>query len=399
MTIKTFKDKTLLVISPWFPDEHNTKIVGIFVKDQVAALGKYFKEIIVMSPRPHGIDRDLKNYSWGNIRVYYPRFFHIPVSYFRKRYPDNSAKAILKIIHREKIKVDLIHSHFTSAGIIGLRLKSVLNIPMVITVHENPEWFLREYHSGNETVYSAWKNANALIRVNKKDFELLKNFNNNVFYVPNGFDSSLFREVDKIIARKQLGIPIGKKIILNVANLVPIKGHEYLISAMERVVKARDDILLIIIGNGPLRHKLEKQIKILNLEHHVKLVGAKPHQEIPLWMNAADTFVLSSLKESFGVVVIEALAVGTPVVATVNGGSEQIITSKDYGLLAEPANAEDLAEKILIALEKEWDREKIRQYAKQFTWDNVAKKILEIYSCVIMEKEGKLCTPETIPML
>ena len=72
-----------------------------------------------------------------------------------------------------------------------------------------------------------------------------------------------------------------------------------------------------------------------------------------------------------------------PVVATRNGGSEEIITSEDYGLLCEPANPDDLAEKILIALEREWDREKIRKYAEQFTWDNIAKKVVEVYEKVL----------------
>lgn len=386
MVTKTFKNKNLLVISPWFPDKQDTKIAGIFVKDQVTALSKYFNEIIVMSPRPYGIDRKLRNYSYDNIQVYYPRFPHLPISYFRKRYLDNSAKAISKLIDRKGIEFDLIHAHFTSAGSIGIRLRDMFNVPVVVTVHENPEWFLREYNSRDEKVYSAWKNADALIRVNKKDFELLMNFNNNVFHIPNGFDSRLFRPVDKVIARKQLGLPCDKKILLNVANLVPIKGHRYLVDAMKRVVKARNDVMLIIIGNGSLRSKLEKQIKILNLENHVKLAGAKPHREIPLWMNAADIFVLPSLRESFGVVVLEAMAVGTPVVATINGGSEQIITSEEYGLLAEPVNAKDLAEKILIALEREWDNEKIRKYAEQFTWDSVVKRILEIYDNILLKR-------------
>ena len=60
----------------------------------------------------------------------------------------------------------------------------------------------------------------------------------------------------------------------------------------------------------------------------------------------------------------------------------EIITSEDYGLLCEPANPDDLAEKILIALEKEWDREKIRKYSEQFTWDNIAKKVVEVYNLV-----------------
>ncbi|MBE9593771.1 MAG: glycosyltransferase, partial [Proteobacteria bacterium] len=95
-----------------------------------------------------------------------------------------------------------------------------------------------------------------------------------------------------------------------------------------------------------------------------------------------DVFVLPSLRESFGVVQIEAMACGKPIVATRNGGSEEIITSEDYGLLCGPANPEELAEKILIALDKEWDGEKIRGYAERFRWENIVKEIVKVYKAV-----------------
>jgi glycosyltransferase involved in cell wall biosynthesis len=149
---------------------------------------------------------------------------------------------------------------------------------------------------------------------------------------------------------------------------------------VKEIVKYRGDILCIIIGDGVLREDLKAQIKKLGLENYVKLAGSKPHDEIPLWMNAADLFVLPSLSESFGVVQIEAMACGKPVVATRNGGSEEIVISEEYGLLCEPANSEDLAEKILVALDKDWDRDKILKYAQQFTWENIVKDIMGIYN-------------------
>ena len=105
----------------------------------------------------------------------------------------------------------------------------------------------------------------------------------------------------------------------------------------------------------------------------------EPHNEILIWMNVCDVFVLPSLRESFGVVQIEAMACGKPVVATYNSGSEEIITSEDYGLLCEPANPEELAEMILIALDKEWDNEEILRYAERFRWEDIVKEIIEVY--------------------
>ena len=96
-------------------------------------------------------------------------------------------------------------------------------------------------------------------------------------------------------------------------------------------------------------------------------------------MNACDLFVLPSLRESFGIVQIEAMACGKPIVATRNGGSEEIVISDEFGLLAEPANPDDLAEKILMALNRKWDPEMISRYAEQFTWENIVEDIVRIY--------------------
>jgi teichuronic acid biosynthesis glycosyltransferase TuaC len=113
------------------------------------------------------------------------------------------------------------------------------------------------------------------------------------------------------------------------------------------------------------------------------LLGSVPSDILPLWMNACDLFVLPSLSESFGVVQIEALACGKPVVSARNRGSEEVIISDEYGLLVEPADPEDLAEKILVALDRKWDREAILVYAERYTWENLAKEIVGVYAQIL----------------
>ncbi len=200
-------------------------------------------------------------------------------------------------------------------------------------------------------------------------------------YIPNGYGERFTQFDEKCVARNRLNLPVNKMMILNVGSLYSeVKGHKYLVEAMVEVLKERKDVLCIIVGKGKLKNTLENKIFQLGLHDYVKLVGAKHPNEVPLWMNSADLFVLPSLRESFGIVQIEAMSCGTPIVATRNGGSEEIIVSEDYGLLCEPANSKDLAEKILIGLEKEWDVDKILEYAKSFTWDKIAKEIMEIYN-------------------
>ncbi|ALV63888.1 Glycosyl transferase, group 1 [Thermococcus sp. 2319x1] len=375
------KDVRLLVIANSFPNKNNSYHGGIFVKEQVNELGKYLKEITVVSPQPLGANRTLKSYSYDNIKVYFPLFFHLPINHFRKRLGDNIFKATERLIEKENIEFDIIHAHFTwPSGYAGVKLGKKFGVPVVVHIHENREWFMQEYNSGREEIYWTWKNADALIRVNRIDVPLLQKFNDSVYYIPNGFDPERLRVMSKKEAREYFGLSQDGKILFSLGNLIERKGFQYLITAMVRIVRKRDDVFCFIGGSGPLKDKLQHQINSLGLRNHVKLLGFVPDEELAYWMNAADLFVLPSLSESFGVVQIEAMAVGTPVVATINGGSEEIITSEDYGLLCPPADPECLAEKILIALEKEWDREKIRKYAEQFTWENVVMQILKVYT-------------------
>ena len=118
------------------------------------------------------------------------------------------------------------------------------------------------------------------------------------------------------------------------------------------------------------------------------LAGNKPHTEIPLWMNACDLFVLPSLNESFGIVQIEAMACGKPVIATNTPGSREIIASDKLGLFCQPENEEELAEKIRMGLQMDWDREEILQFAEKFSWEKVAGDILRVYDTAIHECHG-----------
>jgi glycosyltransferase involved in cell wall biosynthesis len=179
-----------------------------------------------------------------------------------------------------------------------------------------------------------------------------------------------------------LRLPTEKKIVLSIGNLEEVKGHRNLVDAMEHVVKKRKDVICFIVGNGKLEDDLKKLIKSSGLNDYVKLVGAKPHSDIPFWINACDLFVLPSLNEGNPTVMFECLGCGKPFVGTKVGGIPEIILSKNYGLLCEPARSKELAENILIGLNNNWDSGLIKEYSNQFSWDVISEKIYGIYSQV-----------------
>ncbi len=382
------KDKTLLILTPSYPNEDESFIAETFVKYQVAELKRYFKKIIVIAPvlRSFGYlkkDRLCKDYTYDNVEVYFPRSIYIPIFWLSKIVIDNRLQAVERCIEEHHLHFDLIHAHFTwPSGYIGVRLKEKYGKPVITTIHENGDWFDQEVGMNHPLINTAWSGADALIRVNQKDVPVLKRYNEQVYSIPNGF-SPAFHPVDAAIAREQLGLPGDVKIVFSLGNLIQRKGFNYLIDAMEQICNQRDDVLCFIGGAGPERGSLQGQIDRLRLGEKVKLLGSVPSDILPLWMNACDLFVLPSLSESFGVVQIEALACGKPVVSARNRGSEEVVISDEYGLLVDPADPEDLAEKILVALDREWDRDAILEYAQRYTWENIAKKIMGVYTQIL----------------
>ena len=379
-----FLEKNLLVLTSCFPNQDNSIVGDPFVKTQIDEAKIYFKKIIVISPILFSFgfllnDKMCMNYHYENVEVYYPRCFYIPIFWTGQLVIDNRFKVVDRLIQKKQLTFDLIHAHFTwPSGNIGVRLKEKYGKPVIITIHENGEWFDQEVGMDHPLINAAWCGANALIRVNRKDVPVLQRYNKCVYAIPNGFPPA-FHPVDTAIARERLGLSAEKKIIFALGYLIKRKGFNYLIDAMKQICSQRNDVTCYIGGVGSERGSLQGQIDRLHLMENVRLIGSVPSEVLSLWMNACDLFVLPSLSESFGVVQIEALACGKPVVATRNGGSEEVITSDEYGILVEPADSGDLAEKILIALDCEWDRAAILKYAQRFTWEKISKEIMGVY--------------------
>ena len=382
------KDKSLLILTPSYPDQDDSFVGDTFVKNPVVELQQYFKNIIVISPifQSYGCfkkDKLCKDYTYGSVEVYYPRSIYIPIVWLSRVLIDNRLRAVERCIEEHHLHFDLIHAHFTwPSGYIGVRLKEKYGKPVITTVHENGDWLDQEVRMDHPLINTAWSGADALIRVNRKDVPVLKRYNEQVYSIPNGFPPT-FHPIETAVARERLGFSGDVKIVFTLGALIERKGFNYLIDAMEQVCNQRDDVICFIGGAGPEKRSLERQIDRLHLGEQIKLPGSLPGDQLTLWMNACDLFVLPSLNEGNPVVMFEALGCGKPFVRTRIGGVPEVISSDEYGLLVEPGDPNDLAEKILVALDREWDREKILAYAERFTWENIAKEIVGVYERVL----------------
>jgi len=386
-----FKIKNLLIIAHSYSN---------FIKDQVEVFSKYFNHIYVLvrhnpiasiseyvpinylKPFKASSIIDLNNKP-DNISVITTNIIYFPSSSQYKKLGEKHFKVVSKIIKEKNISFDLIHAHFAwSAGYAGAKLKEKYKVPFIVTGHGYDIYDLPfkddEWKNKIEYVLNV---ADHIITVSNNNLECITKLNvtRPVKVIPNGFKSNLFSARKTALSRQVLCIPHNQKIILTVGKLLPIKGHQYLIEAIKEIIKYRKDVLCFIVGSGVLKNKLHTQLKKLKISNYVKLIGEKTHDEIPIWMNACDLFVLPSLSEGNPTVMFECLACGKPFIGTKVGGIPEIIISEEYGLLCEPANPYKLAEKILIALDKQWDSRKIITYAGQFVWENIANEILNVY--------------------
>ena len=385
-------ENNLLIISNNFPNQDNTYVGDIFVKEQVNYLRHYFDNVYVVSPVAYGVERLRKtehyDYQFDNVQVFFPKYINNPLFWYYGKFMwiYLEARSIMSLIEREDLHFGVIHAHFTwPSGAVAVELKKSLRVPVVITEHAHITLY-KALREKNPYYINTWRDCDAIIRVNKKDVPLITRCGidiSKIHSIANGYDPKKYRLVDKEKARQLLNLPIDSKIVLNISRLSKEKGQKYLISAINDLIKERDNIHCYIGGTGLLKSDLEQKINSLDIQKFIKLLGFVPDEQMNLWMNACDLFVLPSLSESFGIVQIEALACGKPVVSARNRGSEEVIVSDDFGLLADPADSEDLAEKILTALEREWDREVILRYAQQFTWENIAKEIMGVYTQIL----------------
>jgi len=403
--MKHLKDSNLLVITNRYPHNKDS-MSSSFVKDQVDALSKYFKKVTVIALTPYVPkflsmfsfmnprwirDAFADDYKYDDVEVHFAKHFTLPFNSSREKRGDTAFKVVTKIIQEEEIEFDLIHAHFTyPSGYVGARLKERYGKPLIITGHgydvydlpfRNAEW--------NKKIKSILNMADHIITPSKSNYDKLMQLDisdDKVSVIYNGYNSNLFEDVSTNKAKEKLNLPEDKKIILSVGNLELVKGHKYLIEAMKEVIKREENITCLIVGSGSQKKNVNSLIDRLSLSKYIKLIGEKPHNEVPLWMNACDVFVLPSLNESFGIVQVEAMACGKPVVATFNGGSEEVIVNEKLGILVEPKDANELANAILKALGKEWDRDYISNYAKQYSWDKIIKNIIGIYNELLKKK-------------
>ena len=190
-------------------------------------------------------------------------------------------------------------------------------------------------------------------------------------------DENLFHPLDQVEAQKKLKLPPNYKYLLFVGTLSQRKGINLLLSAFAEL--NRPEVKLILIGQSNDRHLIENFRIEHSLQDRILLSGVIPHAQLPLWYAASDVVVLPSLSEGVPNVILEALAIGKPVVASQVGGIPEVLAGNKAAFLCQPGDLNSLFEAIKKALNYS---SKIEPFHK-FTWEMNTKKYLQIFQEVI----------------
>lgn len=300
---------------------------------------------------------------------------------------------------------NLVHSHYWISAELGQWAAERWGIPHVVTYHtlgavknqlargesEPPLRLLKERetaHAADRVIVATDRERGNLIGLYGVPAEA-------VGVVPCGVDLERFRPIDRTEARRTLGMPTGGESLLYVGRFDPLKGLDRLIEALAELRRnqGRTPTLLVIGGDGsssPSTRALRRRIATLGLEGSVRLLGRVEHDRLTHYYSAANLLVVPSYYESFGLVTLEALACGVPVVTTDVGVAEPLFATRQDGLLVVEGSALGLAEGICSLLDAAPPRpEGVRTGVLGYGWPQVAAQILQEYGVAGFEQHAR----------
>jgi len=388
----------VLVLSRNYPN-NVTPYLGLWVDGLVHHL-REFCEVRVMAPVPycpplpgfveHTCFRPvLSRRDVNGVEVWHPRFLTGPGYSLHSVEAGLYYRGVRRQVEqlRREFPFDLLHAHFSYPdGVVAARLGRHYRVPVLITEHAPwLPWMERYPRVRRQAVWASGESA-LLIAGSRYVRDTILHFTGEaerVRVIPIGVDGSVFtppleggRDPDQV---------------LYVGRIHFVKGVDVLLRAMRRLIHRRPKTRLVLVGGSFFRdHRLQegrlrRLAGDLGLEGHVTFVGMRSQREVAGYMRESALLVLPSRAESFGAVLVEALACGTPVVATRCGGPEDIVT-EEVGALVPAEDPEALARGIEGILEnrERYHPMRLRTYAlERFAWERVVRRTLDVYGEVL----------------
>ncbi len=315
------------------------------------------------------------------------------------------------MIKRERPQI--VHTHTSKAGFLGRWAAKLADVPIIIhTPHGHIfygyfHWLITRFFIFLERITSLITDYIVTLTKRGRKEHLRYRIGPPCKFIPihSGIERKRFEEIraNREEKKRELGIPLEAKVLGTIGRLEPIKGHLYLLKAAKLIVENPrfQETRFLLVGRGPLRKKLEREISLLGIRKNVQFLGFR--EDISEILNIFDIFVLPSLNEGMGRVLLEAMLMGKPVVASNVGGIPDIVKDEETGLLVPCKDFKALSERI-IELLKNPEKAKFlgrkgkeKAEGEEFTAAIMVKRIEELYERAINEKisSGNFCNSIT----
>lgn len=280
----------------------------------------------------------------GDLTVHYPRYYYTPgvLRHHYGRYLWWSLRATVSEILRNP-RPDCILSYWAHPdGEAAIRLARLLRVPCAVMVGGSDVLLLTRDARRRRCVARVLRQADAVLAVSSHLRDRVIQLGTDprrVHLLRRGVNEAIFRPGDRHAARRRLGLPTDRPLMLWAGRFVSVKGLDILLQACEMLRRQRPDFQLYLIGDGPLRAALVTEVQQRDLGAFVQFVGSVPHDRLGLWFQAADLTVLPSRSEGTPNVLLESLSCGTPFVASDVGGIREIPSSSAILVPAEHPTA------------------------------------------------------------
>lgn len=300
---------------------------------------------------------------------------------------------------------DLIHAHYWLSGLVGLKLKTAWKIPLVQTFHTLglvKQRFLPGLKEPQARIIAENLLVSRVDRILAFTADEVGHLQNlyaadpvKISVIPPGVDVNRFRPIAVKQAKAKIGISPSRRLILFVGRLDPVKRIEVLLTAFKRIDVQMVELVIIggESGNENL-DRLKKLAKNLKISGRVSFLGQRDQRVLPFYYSGAELTIVPSSYESFGLVALESMACGTPVVAAGVGGLQVLVEHGKTGLLVSPNQAPALAEAISKLLKNRNLRQKMgpagRAAGLRYAWHRLVPQITTVYENILKPKTGKI---------
>ncbi len=316
-----------------------------------------------------------------NIQVYHPRYPVIPKIGMNLT-PElmfQATRGLIKQLHQQH-RFQLIDSHYIYPdGVCAVKLAQMLNLPVTMTARGNDITLCPQYRKPRRMIRHAIDYSDAVISVcqflaneiDKLDIHQPRNL-----VMRNGVDLQRFTPKPREAIRQRL--KLDKFTLIAVGHFIERKGQHLIIEALREL----PDVQLLLIGDGPMQDELQRLIHDYQLQSQVNIIGALPQTELADYYSAADCMVLASSREGWANVLLEAMACGTPVIATRVSGTPEVVLNDTAGQLITRSPQGIIAG--LQQLRANYpQRQAVRHYAEQFSWDQTSASLYQLFCQLI----------------